>query len=320
VAKTRERDRFDRQVTTPIAKHLPSADRIMPPLTPPPDRNPKTPKLKLPVGAVDTHIHLFGPASKYPFHPSSRYVSEDVLPEHNIALQDALGLGMSIIISGGGYGSSYQHLADVLREYPDRFRGVALLPPQTTRDEIAMLDRLGVRGARFVSPQHGAHFPQLASSQELIERIRESGWHIQFYPHRTDLPDFKERLLSLGSNIVLDHFAHIPADGGIDQPAFRCLLEMLESGRVWVKLSGPMRCTQEEPPYPSITPMAKALVRHAPDRLVWGSDWPHVNMTGRTMPNDGDLIDLLAEWVPDAVTRKKIMVDNPAKLYRLPSL
>jgi 2-pyrone-4,6-dicarboxylate lactonase len=288
----------------------------MPPLTPPPDAHPRTPKLKVPAGAVDTHIHLFGPASHYPFHPDSKYVSQDILPEHAIALQDTLGLSLSIVVSGGGYGRSYQHLADVLRRFPDRFRGVALLPEHVSKDEIAMLDRLGVRGARFVSPQHGAHFPLLSSS-DLLERVVAAGWHVQFYPHRTDLPNFKDQLLSLGPDIVLDHFAHIPAEGGVSQPAFRCLLEMLDSGRVWVKLSGPMRCTAEEPLYPSVTPLAQALVRHAPDRLVWGSDWPHVNMSGRTMPNDGDLIDLLLDWAPDETARHKILVDNPRKLYRL---
>jgi 2-pyrone-4,6-dicarboxylate lactonase len=288
----------------------------MPPLTPPPDAHPRTPKLKVPAGAVDTHIHLFGPASHYPFHPDSKYVSQDILPEYAIALQDTLGLSVSIVVSGGGYGRSYQHLADVLRRFPDRFRGVALLPEHVSKDEIAMLDRLGVRGARFVSPQHGAHFPLLSSS-DLLERVVAAGWHVQFYPHRTDLPNFKDQLLSLGTDIVLDHFAHIPAEGGVSQPAFRCLLEMLDSGRVWVKLSGPMRCTAEEPPYPRVTPLAQALVRHAPDRLVWGSDWPHVNMSGRTMPNDGDLIDLLLDWAPDETARHKILVDNPRKLYRL---
>ena len=288
----------------------------MPPFTPPPDLHPRTPKLKVPAGAVDTHIHLFGPASHYPFHPDSKYVSQDILPEHAIALQDTLGLSVSIVVSGGGYGRSYQHLADVLRRFPNRFRGVALLPEHVSKDEIVMLDRLGVRGARFVSPQHGAHFPLLSSS-DLLERVVAAGWHVQFYPHRTDLPSFKDQLLSLGTDIVLDHFAHIPAEGGVSQPAFRCLLEMLDSGRVWVKLSGPMRCTAEEPLYPSVTPLAQAFVRHAPDRLVWGSDWPHVNMSGRTMPNDGDLIDLLLDWAPDETARHKILVDNPRKLYRL---
>jgi 2-pyrone-4,6-dicarboxylate lactonase len=205
----------------------------------------------------------------------------------------------------------------VLARFPDRFRGVALLPAETSEDEIARLDRLGVRGARFVSPEHGAHFPQLAASKDLLKRIADIGWHVQFYPHRTDLPDFKDQLLSLGTDVVLDHFANIPAAGGTEQPAFRCLLDMLDSGRVWVKLSGPMRCTLEEPPYPSVTPLARALVRHAPERLLWASDWPHVNMTGRTMPNDGDLIDLLLTWAPDDNVRRLILVDNPAQLYRL---
>jgi 2-pyrone-4,6-dicarboxylate lactonase len=176
-----------------------------------------------------------------------------------------------------------------------------------------------VRGARFVSPQHGAHFPQLASSADMLKLIVDAGWHVQFYPHRTDLPQFREQLLALGTDVVLDHFAHIPAEGGTEQPAFRCLLDMLDSGRVWVKLSGPMRCTTQNYPYPAVTPLARALARHAPERLVWGSDWPHVNLDGREMPNDGDLVDLLADWVPDEVTRRRILVDNPCALYGFPA-
>ena len=290
-----------------------------PPLTPPPNPKPRAPMLRAPAGAIDTHIHLFGPASKYPFDPGSRYVSNDMLPATNIALQDKLGLSMAIVISGGGYGLSYRHLADVLAQPANtkRFRGVALLPPQTTEAEIATLDALGVRGARFVSPGHGAHLPHLANSAALIRRIVAAGWHIQYYPHGLDLPEHRDQLLSLGCDIVLDHFAHIPAADGPNQRAFRCLLDMLSTGKVWVKLSGPMRITPEEPPYPSVTPLARALVRHAPERLLWGSDWPHVNMFNRTMPNDGDLLDRLLDWAPDEATQRKILVDNPRKLYRL---
>ena len=115
--------------------------------------------------------------------------------------------------------------------------------------------------------------------------------------------------------VVLDHFAAIPARDGIAQPAFQCLLRMLDSGRVWVKLSGPMRCDPGDFPYASLTPLARALVAHAPERLLWGSDWPHVNMNGRLMPNDGDLFDLLADWVPDEAMRRKILVDQPRQVY-----
>jgi predicted TIM-barrel fold metal-dependent hydrolase len=138
---------------------------------------------------------------------------------------------------------------------------------------------------------------------------------VQFYPHGTDIVEYADKLLALKNTIVLDHFASIPAAGGPDQPAMKAVLRMLDTGRVWVKLSGPMRCTTEDPPYPSVTPLARVLVAHAPERMVWGSDWPHVNMDGRIMPNDGDLVDQLAEWVPDAAVRNRILSQNAKALY-----
>ncbi len=288
----------------------------MPPLTQPPDPSPRTPRLKLPPGACDCHVHLFGPAAKYPFDPGSRYISQDALPEDNIRLQNVLGLGRAVVVSGGGYGRTYHHLADVLERFPDRFRGVALLPDQVTREELERLTGLGVRGLRFVSPAHGAHLPHL--SPDMAARAAEFGWHVQFYPAGGDLVDYADALLALPTEVVLDHFAAVPAAGGLDQPAFRTVLRMLESGRVWVKLSGPMRCSRQDFPYAEVTPMAQALVRHAPERLIWGSDWPHVNMNNRLMPNDGDLVDLLAEWIADDATRRRILVDNPCHLYGFP--
>jgi predicted TIM-barrel fold metal-dependent hydrolase len=130
--------------------------------------------------------------------------------------------------------------------------------------------------------------------------------------------DYADKLLALPNTIVLDHFASVPAGAGVDQAAFKTVLRMLDTGRVWVKLSGPMRCTKQNYPYPEVTPLAHALVRHAPERLVWGTDWPHVNLDGREMPNDGDLLDLLAEWVPDGATRDRILVDNACALYGFP--
>jgi 2-pyrone-4,6-dicarboxylate lactonase len=127
-----------------------------------------------------------------------------------------------------------------------------------------------------------------------------------------------DKLLALPNVIVLDHFASVPAAGGIDQPAFKTVLRMIDTGKVWLKLSGPMRCTPENFPYRQVMPLARALVRHAPERLLWGTDWPHVNLDGREMPNDGDLVDLLGEWVPDGTTRRRILVDNPCTLYGFP--
>jgi predicted TIM-barrel fold metal-dependent hydrolase len=266
---------------------------------------------------VDCQVHLFGPAAEYPFDPGSRYISEDALPETNIALQDVLGLSHAVIVSGGGYGMDTRHLEDTLRRFPDRFRGVALLPPGTAQAEMARLHALGVRGLRFVSPHHGAHLPHLSERQAAM--AAELGWVVQFYPSRTDLEDLAERLMALPGPVVLDHFGAVPAAGGVDQPAFRTMLRMLDSGRVWVRLSGPMRCTEEDFPYVSVMPMARALVAHAPERLVWGSDWPHVNMWGRQMPNDGDLLGLMLEWAPDEAIRNRILSDNARCLYDFPA-
>jgi len=283
-------------------------------VTPPPDFSPRKPTMKVPPGAWDTQIHLFGPADKYPFDPESPYVSDEVSAEHAIAMQDALGLARSVIVSGGGYGLDYQHLVHTLEQYPDRFRGVIFPSAQTDDKELARLHALGVRGVRFVSKRRAKNLPLI--QPEVAARVKQFDWPVHFYPHGPDLLEYADALLALDSDlIVLDHFASIPAEGGTDQPAFRKLLEMIDTGRVWVKLSGPMRCTREEPPYPSVTPLARALVAHAPERMLWASDWPHVNMVGRTMPNDGDLLDLLADWAPDEAVRERILVTNPEHLY-----
>ena len=289
--------------------------RVMqPPLTQPPDPSPKKPLTPCSSGAIDTHIHFFGPASQYPFHPNSRYTSQDALPSDYANLQKAIGLHSAVIVSGGGYGTSFTHLANTLKAYPGQFKGVALLPEDVTDEDLQMLDQLGVCGARFVSHGHQGALPRISTT--VAARIANLGWHINFYPAGNDLLTYGPMLQALPNHaIVLDHFAAVPAKGGIDQPAFQQLLQLLDTGRFWVKLSGPMRCSTGDYPYADITPLARMLVAHAPQRLIWGSDWPHVNMNNRSMPNDGDLFDLLSEWVPDAKTRDMILVHNPRALY-----
>jgi len=285
----------------------------MPILTQGPDPNPKKPKIKPPPGACDAHIHLFGPAVKYPFAPDSPYTSRDALPKTLFALQDKLGLSTAVVVSPGGYGRNYSLLTDVLAKHPDRLRGIALMRDDTPSSEFGRLTKLGVRGMRMMSAKRGQHVPNY--SREVAARAHDHGWHVQFYPHGTDIVEYADKLLALPNPIVLDHFASIPAAGGVDQPAVKTVLKMLDTGRVWLKLSGPMRCTMEHFPYPSMTPLAHAFVKHAPERMVWGSDWPHVNLDGREMVNDGDLLDLLAEWVPDNAVRNRILAQNANALY-----
>ena len=275
------------------------------------DAKARKPKLVAPPGACDTHIHLFVPG--YSYAADSPYRAKGAPPEMLFDLQKTLGLATAVIVSPGGYGKDYSMLADVLTKYPDRFRGIALVKDDIPSAELARLSRLGVKGLRMMSTARGSHVPNY--DPKLAARVHEHGWHIQFYPHGTDIVEYADKLLALPNDIVLDHFASVPAAGGVDQPAMKAVMRMLDTGKVWLKLSGPMRCTPENVPYPSVTPMARALVKHAPERLVWGSDWPHVNLDGREMPDDGDLVDLLLEWVPDEATRKRILVDNANKLY-----
>ncbi|WP_431282492.1 amidohydrolase family protein [Humitalea sp. 24SJ18S-53] len=283
-------------------------------MTQPPDPNPKTPKLRCPPGAVDCHIHFFGPEATYPFDAKTPYHSGDALAEDYIALQNVLGLHYAVMVNAGGYGRNPQLLIDTLRRFPGRFRGVVVPKDDLSSPEIAEMDALGVCGVRFVSLKRGSHFPQVLP--DLAARIAEFGWHVQFYPSGADITDYVDQLMALRNTIVLDHFGSVPTAGGIDQPAFKTILRMLESGRVWVKMSGPMRCMKEDFPYAAMTPFARALVKHAPERLVWASDWPHANMTSdRAMPNDGDLLDLMLEWVPDEAVRNRILARNAWDLY-----
>ena len=275
------------------------------------DANVSKPKLIAPPGACDTHIHLFVPG--YPYASDSPYRAKDAPPEMFFALQDRIGLSTGVIVSPGGYGKDYSMLADVLAKHPKRFRGVALVKPDVPDSELARLTKLGVRGMRMMSTARGSHVPNYDT--RIAARVHEHGWHIQFYPNGTDIIEYADKLLALKNDIVLDHFASIPAAGGADQPAMKAVMKMLDTGRVWLKLSGPMRCTLENMPYPSVTPMARAFAKHAPERMVWGSDWPHVNLDGREMPDAGVLLDLMQEWAPDDATRKRILVDNANKLY-----
>ncbi|KLU27173.1 amidohydrolase family protein [Caballeronia mineralivorans] len=281
-------------------------------LTPPPDLNTSTPSLKLPAGSVDSHLHMFGPVDRYPFAENAPYVSGNATAEMYFRMQDTLGLARAVLVSGGGYGETYEHLADTLAAYPDRLRGVVRLPASVTDGELAKLNALGVRGARFFS----RNINELAPA--LIDRLTSLGWNIQFYPQPDGLIEHADRLIATHATVVLDHFAHNPASAGVNSAANRKLFELLDTGRFWVKISGPMRITMEEPPYPSVVPIARALVKHAPERLVWGSDWPHTNMWDRTMPNDAVLVDTLAQWIDDDATLKRIMVENPSVLYGFP--
>lgn len=268
--------------------------------------------------AWDCHVHLFGPRSRFPFQENSPYVSDDALPEDYLRVQEALGLQRAVIVSAGGYGKDTRHIRSVLEQHRQRFRGVILPPDDFARNDVAELHALGVRGVRMFGGPEGhewSHLPQFDTRIAAI--IHEAGWHIQYHSLVLDeIIESARRLLALPNRIVIDHCGMVDPRAGTRGAAFKVLRSMLDTGRVWIKLSGPMRCERHaEFPYPAMKPIAQALVRHAPERMLWGSDWPHVQMNGRQMPNDGDLLDLFGEWVPDASIRKLILSQNPLALY-----
>ena len=283
----------------------------------PPDPHPRRPRHLPPAGAWDCHIHLFGPSAQFPFESHSPYTSDDALPTDYLRMQHVLGIEQAVIVSAGGYGRSYRHLQWVLERHRGPFRGIILPPRQMRRAEVQPLHELGVRGIRMFAGPAGHEWSHLPGIEpDMAELVAPAGWHVQYQSLVPGyLVNVADALLALPNRIVLDHFGAIDASLGLDQPAFHTLLCMLETGRVWVKLSAPMRSTREEFPYPSMRAFAQALVRHAPERILWGSDWPHVQLNERLMPNDGDLVDLLAEWVPDERTRRRILCENPRELY-----
>ena len=282
-------------------------------LTKPPDPNTKVPRLKCPAGAIDAHIHLFGPKADWPFDAQTVYESADALPETLIAMHAVIGVSGAVLVSGGAYGRDARHMLSVLERYPHYFRGVAVPPDTLSRSEIETMHARGVRGVRFSTHPRGQHLAPILP--ELAANVFEKGWHVQFYSHAGGIVDAADRLLALPNDIVLDHFGTIVAEAGLEQPAFQTILRMLDTGRTWVKLSGPMRCSRLDPPYADMVPFARRLVAHAPERLIWGTDWPHPNMNDQVMPNDGDLLDLMLDWAPDEAVRNRILIDNPGRLY-----
>lgn len=279
----------------------------------PPDPDTRKPKLVAPPGAVDCHLHLFGPAARYPFVPDTPYMTGDALPETCIAMHKKLGLSHGVIVSGGAYGRNHDHLLDTLHRFPDWFRGVCVPPHDLAKPEIERMHKAGVRGVRFVPDGGGNHVSQI--NPEVAKRVADFGWHVQFIGPKNALPTHAERLLALPNDIVIDHFANASAALGVNQPVFQTLLRMVDTGRVWVKISGAYYCSRLPPPYPDMQPFVDALLRAAPERLVWGTDWPHLHTHDDPMPNDADLLDLLLAWIPDEALRNRILAENPAKLY-----
>ncbi len=284
----------------------------------PPDRHPRKPRLALPKGAVDTHVHVF--AAGYKLSPDRGYDP----PESTLAdlkhLHATLGIDRVVFTQPSVYGTDNSAILDGMAalnaEIPGRARAVVAITLDIRDDELAQLDARGVRGVRLNTDNKGGMPIAMSAIPELAARIAPFHWHIEFLFPGKDIIALIPTLAAVRVPISIAHFAYQPATVGVHAPGFKALIELMRRGNTWMKISGANRVSATDlPPYDDVKPMAEALIEAAPDRIMWGTDWPHPNKYV-VNPNDADLVEAFGDWVTDETMRRRIMVDTPAAFYR----
>jgi 2-pyrone-4,6-dicarboxylate lactonase len=283
---------------------------------------PKTPRVAPPAGAWDTHAHIFGPGDKFPYTPGRGYTPPDTPVETYIALLDRLGLARGVVVQGNAHGFDNRVILDALTRFPQRLRGVAItdtrIAPATLRD----WHRLGMRGLRFhLFSDAGKPGYVRGVGLDVFEvfrkTMRELGWVMQLFCDWRLMAEVAPILRGISSEmpVVVDHMLHIPAARGVADANFLALLRLVGDGHVQVKVSAPYRLSGQFPDYPDAKAFHDALLRANPERLLWGTDWPHPSIAAEVMPDDGHLLDLFCDWTPDAETRRRILVETPQRLF-----
>ncbi|HEV7801326.1 MAG TPA: amidohydrolase family protein [Burkholderiales bacterium] len=286
------------------------------PLCAAPDPNPRKPRVVMPAHACDTHAHICGPIERYPYSARRVYTPPDALVAAYRHMLDTLGVQRMVLVQPSVYGSDNSVMLNAMAELGERARGVAVVDDDVSDVELERLNDAGVRGVRInvVDVAEDKGVIPMAPLAKLANRIKRFGWHVEFLMHADEFPDLDRVFADFPVDIVLGHLGYMKTAKGLADPGFQGLLRLMKRGKAWVKLTGPYRISTQALPHADTVPFAHALVEAAPERVIWGTDWPHVMVKG-AMPNDGDLADLLLEWVPDAGMREQVLVANPAKLY-----
>jgi len=272
----------------------------------------RPPRFSVPARACDCHSHILGPTDRYPYVPTRSFTPPDALPDAYLKMLGTLGIERMVVVQPSVYGSDNRRTADAVAELGiARARGVAMVDEAIALAELQRLDDAGIRAARFITTAGGG--PSLDNLRGVARKVAEVGWHIEMYVPVQVWPDLLPIIETLPVSVVFDHMGGLKADVDQNDPTLRAILRLLATGRHWVKLCGYRNSVGH--PYADVAPLARRFIAEAPDRCVWGTDWPHTAIKGY-MPDDGELLDLLADWAPDAETRRKILVDNPAALYR----
>lgn len=288
---------------------------------------PSTPvNFAVPEGACDCHVHTFDP-QHFPYSPARPYTPEPVSVEELRSLHRALHIGRVIVVQTTTYGTDNSGMLDAMKQLGARSRGVAVIDEKTPDSLLDEMDRAGVRGIRLNLETAGQTDPEIGRKrfQAAVSRIKNRKWHIQIYARLSVIEGIKDLVSAAPMPVVFDHFGGMNAALGADQPGFASFMTLIRTGKAYVKISAPYRSSTEAPDYPDVAPLARVLVASNPERILWGSDWPHpgIPVPGRSNSeitpffqiDDGRVLNLLPTWVPDAAVRKTILVENPARLY-----
>ncbi|UKV13895.1 amidohydrolase family protein [Thalassospiraceae bacterium SW-3-3] len=277
--------------------------------------NPSKPAFKLPVGAWDAHCHVFGPEAEFPFAPERKYTPVDAGKDQLFALHKHLGVDRAVIVQATCHGADNRALVDALNASEGRYRGIATVRRDVTKQQLDDLDTAGVRGVRFNFVKRLVDDIPREDFLEIVEKIKPYDWHIVVYFEAADLPGLEQFLIDMPVRVVIDHMGRPDVTKGIDHPDFIRFRKLVQDhDHIWVKVTCPERLTAVGPPYDDVVAFGKVLVEEIPDRVIWGTDWPHPNMKSH-MPDDGKLVDHIIRVAPDPQHQKALLIDNPTRLY-----
>lgn len=275
---------------------------------------PSKPRLKLPPGACDTHFHVFGPQQRFPFAADRSYTPDGDAPKETLfALHKHLGIARGVVVQSAAHGFDNAAAADLIAARKNDYLGVALVRTDISFEELGKLHAQGFRGARFHFTRHLGTTAPIDDVMKLAPRLAHLGWHLQIHYIGDLLGELAPALQRSPVPVVIDHMGRIDASRGLEQPPFQDLLALLKSRHVWVKLSGSERISKQPAPWKDARPFARKLVAELGDRVLWGSDWPHPNLA--EVPDDGVMVDILAEMAPTEAERRALLVDNPQRFY-----
>ena len=277
--------------------------------------DPKKPDFQPPAGAVDAHCHVFGPEAEFPYAPERKYTPCDAGKDQLFALRDHLGFSRNVIVQASCHGKNNDALVDALHTAGDLARGVAVVGKDVTEAELKRMDDAGVRAVRFNFVKRLVDTTPWEDFLAIYEKIKPLGWHIVVYFEAPDLEELKPLLAKFDTTIVVDHMGRPDVSEGVEGAGFQSFIKLLEDNpNIWTKVSCPERLTIDGPEYDDVVPFARTLVERFPDRVLWGTDWPHPNMKSH-VPDDGVLVDVIPRIAPSEAQQKQLLIDNPMRLY-----